>query len=215
MRSPFNFKILDNFIEEDDFNIIINSLDKNILNNIEDNEIRIFPHKISDDVINASLLSKEILRKFHKRYHAKCIEILKDLCSERLDLYDYSEFDIVITGKNYKFPIHSDTPNKLLSCVVYLEPLKNNGTFLYEDKEGNGKKEIKWKQNRGLFFSRKENGTWHSYEGNNHTTRIVLVYNLMTNQIKKVYKLEGKSFYIGILKSKINPFLYKYFGITI
>ncbi len=215
MLSPFNYKIIDNFLEEDDLNFIINSIDKKILEKIENNEVKIFPHKLSNSEIKASSLPKEMLRKFHEKYHAKCMEILKELCSERLDLYDYSEFDIVITGKNYKFPIHSDTPNKILSCVVYLDPLKNNGTFLYEDKEGNGKQEIEWKRNRALFFSRKENGTWHSYEGNNHTNRIVLVYNLMTKQIKKVYKLEGKSFFIGNLKSKINPFLYKYFGITI
>tara|TARA_B100000035_G_scaffold72540_1_gene59891 strand:+ start:21412 stop:22059 length:648 start_codon:yes stop_codon:yes gene_type:complete len=215
MLSPFSFKIIDSFLEEKDFNFIINSLDKKILEKIGNNEIKIFPHKFTEREIQTSSLSKERLRKFHEKYHPKCMEILKDLCPERLDLYDYSEFDIVITGKNYKFPIHSDTPNKILSCVVYLDPLKNNGTFLYEDKQGNGKQEVEWKQNRALFFSRKENGTWHSYEGNNRTTRIVLVYNLMTKQIKKVYKLEGKSFYIGTLKSKINPFLYKYFGITI
>ena len=111
--------------------------------------------------------------------------------------------------------IHSDTPNKLLSCVVYLDPLENNGTFLYADKKGNGKKEIKWKKNRALFFSRKENDSWHSYEGNRNSLRIVLVYNLMTTRIKQVYKIENKSFYLGILKAKLNPYIYKYLNFTI
>ena len=39
-------------------------------------------------------------------------------------LYDYSVFNIVETGSHYSFPIHDDTPNKLLSGVIYLSPKK-------------------------------------------------------------------------------------------
>ena len=50
-------------------------------------------------------------------------------------MYDYSEFQIVETGANFVFPIHDDTPNKLLSGVVYLKPEYNSGTIFYENKK--------------------------------------------------------------------------------
>ena len=62
----------------------------------------------------------------------------------------------VVTSKNTKFPIHDDTPNKLLSGVIYLTPEENSGTIFYSSKKGENKKEIEWKQNRAVFFSRKE-----------------------------------------------------------
>ena len=89
---------------------------------------------------------------------------LKKYSSNKVDLYDYSEFHIVEIGKNFSFPIHRDTPNKLLSGVIYLSPEKNNGTFLFSDKKGNNAKEIKWKQNRALFFSRSENDAVLTYD---------------------------------------------------
>ena len=43
-------------------------------------------------------------------------------------------FNIIVTGKDYTFPIHRDHINKLLSGVVYLMPDKNAGTIIYDDK---------------------------------------------------------------------------------
>ena len=48
------------------------------------------------------------------------MEILKELSPEKYDLYDYSDFVLILTDKNAKFPFHDDTPNKLLSGVIYL-----------------------------------------------------------------------------------------------
>ena len=70
-----------------------------------------------------------------KNYHDQAIDILRELNPKKLDLYDYSEFHIIVTGKNYKFPIHDDTPNKLLSGVIYLKPNKNTGTIFYSNKK--------------------------------------------------------------------------------
>ena len=77
------------------------------------------------------------------------------------------------------------------------------------------KKTIDWQQNRGLFFSRIENETWHSYEGDGVSDRVALVFNLMTKNIKKVYEIEKKSYYLGNLRWKLNPYLYRYFKINI
>ena len=79
-------------------------------------------------------------------YHNKAIKILKELYPEKVRLYKYSEFHIIETGSNYKFPIHDDTPNKLLSGVVYISPEDNKGTMFYSDKKGNDEKIIEWKK---------------------------------------------------------------------
>ena len=141
--------------------------------------------------------------------------MLKKLNPKKVNLYEYSEFSLIITGSNYKFPIHDDTPDKLLSGVIYLFPEKNTGTIFYENKKGENKKIIEWRQNRAVFFSRNEKETWHSYEGDGISNRVALVYNLMTKNLKDVYKVEKKNYFLGNLRYKINPYLYKFFKKTI
>ena len=112
---------------------------------------------------------------------------------------------IIKSGKNYKFPIHDDTPNKLLSGVIYLYPEKNTGTLFYSDKKGSEKEIIDWKPNRAVFFSRVERKTWHSFEGDGKSDRIVLVYNLVAKDLRKVFKVEGTNFLIGKTPYKKHP----------
>ncbi len=207
-----NIKIIDNFLKKED----LEKLNSLALSSIKDNEIKVFHNSIDQNKnIKNSCISVEALEQLQKNYHDQAIDILKELNPKKLDLYDYSEFHIIVTGKNYKFPIHDDTPNKLLSGVIYLKPNKNTGTIFYSNKKGDDKQEIEWKINRAVFFSRSEKNTWHSYEGDGVSDRIALVYNLMTNKIKDVYKIEKKSFLFGQLRYKLNPVLYKYFKFTI
>ena len=72
-----------------------------------------------------------------------------------------------------------------------------------------------WKTNRAVFFSRTERETWHSFESDGINDRLVLVYNLMTKDIKSVYKVENKSFIFGKIRSIINPYLHRYFNFII
>ena len=58
--------------------------------------------------------------------------------------------------------IHLDDPNKLLSGVISFSS-RIIGTIIYKNKYGDMPKEIEWKQNRAMFFSRKQSQTWHSY----------------------------------------------------
>ena len=207
-----NIKIIDNFLKKED----LEKLNSLALSSIKDNEIKVFHNSIDQNKnIKNSCISVEALEQLQKNYHNQAINILRELNPKKLDLYDYSEYHIIVTGKNYKFPIHDDTPNKLLSGVIYLKPNKNTGTIFYSNKKGDDKKEIEWKINRAVFFSRSEKNTWHSYEGDGVSDRIALVYNLMTNKIKEVYKIERKSFLFGQLRYKLNPVLYKYFKFTI
>ena len=207
-----NYKIIDNFLIDEHFE----KLCKLNLKIINSNEIRVYHNKIDKfDNLKSSCLSENLLRDLYKEYNQKAMNILNELAPQKLKLYDYSEFHIVETGKNYKFPIHRDTPNKLLSGVIYLYPKKNKGTFIYENRYGKNKKEIEWKQNRAFFFSRSENYSWHSYEGDRNSNRLALVYNLMTLYLKKACEIENINYYKTKIFDKINPYLLKYFKVTI
>jgi hypothetical protein len=207
----YKIKVIDNFLNKKDFYDLCNiNIAKNISNNF-----KIYHNKINDHGIIESSIDKNLLLRLHKNYHHKALEVLNELSSEKLELYEYSDFTIIITNKNSKFPIHDDTPNKLLSGVVYLSPENNSGTSFYTNQNGDNKTSIKWVCNNAVFFSRKEQETWHSYEGNGIENRIVLVYNLMTTNIKKVFKIEKKNYLLGSFRYRFNPYFYKYLKITI
>lgn len=200
-------KVVDNFLLKKDFDSLNNlNIDKKI-----DKEFNIFHNEINNEGIITSEIDKLLIEDLHKNYHQVALDILQELCPEKVKLYDYSDFTIIVTNKNSKFPIHDDTPNKLLSGVIYLSPEKNNGTSFYSDKYGKNRFDADWKCNRGVFFSRKERETWHSYEGDGKNHRVVLVYNLMTYRIREVYKIEKKSYFLGNLRWKVNPYLFRYF----
>ena len=208
IKVMFKYKVIDNFLNKEDFDRL-NSIK---LDEIPHNSIKVYHNEID---LNKKLITnsfdEKIIRDLQENYHNKTFEILKELNYEKSKLYEYSDFTIIKTGRNYKFPIHDDTPNKLLSGVIYLYPEQNKGTIIYKNKKGEDKRIIEWKQNRSLFFSREEKITWHSYEGNNTSDRVALVYNLMTTQIKKVFEIEKKSYIFGKLRWKLNPYLYQYF----
>ena len=207
-----NLITYDNFLNENDFNNLINLK----IESVEETSTKVYHNSISNDgVIDNSLISAELLEKLHSNYHQKALKILNEIAPEKVNLYDYSEFMIIKSGKNYKFPIHDDTPNKLLSGVIYLYPEKNTGTLFYSDKKGSEKEIIDWKPNRAVFFSRVERKTWHSFEGDGKSDRIVLVYNLVAKDLRKVFKVEGTNFLIGYLRYKLNPYIYRFFKKTI
>ena len=181
--------IIENFLDSDDLRYL-SSINTKF---IESDELKTYQNTIyKDHIMKNDCIDGKKLKALNHRYH-----------------------DTALTGSNYKFPIHDDTPNKLLSGVVYLRPEKNAGTFFYKNKFGKDKNEIKWKINKAIFFSRSERETWHSYEGDGNSNRIVLVYNLMTEKIKDVYKIEGKNYFFGQFRYKINYYLYKFLKFTI
>lgn len=207
----YKIKIFDNFLETEDLKEL--SIYAKNLNN--DRDVHVFHNEIdlNNKILNASI-DKDLLIRLNKKYLEKGISILKELNEEKVSLIDYSDFTIIKTKKNKKFPIHDDTFNKLLSGVVYLYPENNIGTIFYNTKNGKDKNVIGWKINRAVFFSRIERETWHSYEADNANDRITLIFNLMTNEknLKKVLDIEKKNYFIGKLRYKINPYLYRYFG---
>ena len=198
-------KIINDYLTPED----LEDLTSLNLEQVESKNIKVYHNKINNHkVLLNSCLNHELLKRLHKNYHEKALLLLKELSPKKVDLYDYSEFHIVETGKSYVFPIHDDNPDKLLSGV-------NLGTIFFSDKKGNNKNLVDWKINKAVFFSRSEKKTWHSFQGDQKTNRTVLVYNLMTNKLKEVYKAEGKNYFLGLLRKKINPTLHKYFRFTI
>ena len=207
-----DLSIIDDFLSKKDFEELCQlKIDK-----IEDN-IKVYHNRINkDNVVEISCVDKKLIEELHKNYHEKATNILKKLKPEKLYLYDYSDFSIIVTHKNYQFPFHDDTPNKILSGVVYLYPKKNIGTIFSNDKKKKLDNTIvEWKQNRAVFFSRKERETWHTYKGDGINNRVVLVYNLCTKRLKDVYKIEKKNYMWGSLRYKINPYLFRFFRFII
>ena len=211
MMINYKIKIVDDFLEAQDFKEL--SIYAKNLNN--DDSIHVYHNEIdlNNKILNASI-DKSLLIRLNKKYLEKGISILKELNEEKVKLIDYSDFTIIKTKKNKKFPIHDDTFNKLLSGVVYLYPEKNIGTIFYNTKKGKDKNVTEWKINRAVFFSRIEGETWHSYESDSNNDRITLVFNLMTKEknLKKILDIEKKNYFFGKLRYKINPFLYRFFG---
>lgn len=211
LKKKINYKVFDNFIEKK----IFKNIESLKFSKIEQNKIKVYYNSIAKNgtIKQNQCIDKNTLKLLHKKYHKKAIKILNELYPEKVKLYDYSEFYIIQTGPNYKFPIHDDIPSKLLSGVIYIRPNKNIGTIFYGNKNGKKKEVIKWKKNRAVFFSRRERETWHSYEGDGKSERFAMVYNLMTYNIKEVCRIERKSYLISMLRYKINPYFYRFFKV--
>ena len=205
-------KVIEKFLKKDDFK----KLSSLRLKTIHSDEIKVYHNNIDqNNIVKSTCLKKYIVKNMHKKYHSLALNILKELNPDKISLYEYSEFHIIETGSKYSFPIHDDTPNKLLSGVVYLTPKSNCGTFFYKNKNGDQKREIKWKQNRAVFFSRLERQSWHSFRGDYKSNRLALVYNLMTTKIKKVAEIEKENYWIMQFRFLLNPYLYRFFKFTI
>ena len=80
---------------------------------------------------------------------------------------------------------------------------------------GKIKKKLNGSKIKHFFFSRSENYSWHSYEGDKVSNRLALVYNLMTYDLKKACEIENINYYKYIFLNKINPYLLKYLKFTI
>lgn len=210
----FKVNVLDNFLNEKDFAELSNYA-KNLASS---EKIDIFHNEIDrNNKVIKSTINEEFLKRINNNYLPIASNILKDLNKEKLNLFSYSDFTIVKTNKNSKFPIHDDAPNKLLSGVIFLYPQDNKGTIFYNNKSGEGKTEIDWKINRAVFFSRKERETWHSYEGDKKNDRIALVYNLMTfrKNIREICRIEKKNYIFCMIRYLINPYLLRFLKVTI
>ncbi len=82
-----------------------------------------------------------------------------------------------VSGKNFMYPIHSESSHKVLLIVIYLEPEIERGTRLYTgQQESDFHKEIEWKPNRALIICPNGNNdeTWHTWKNTNGEPRVTL-----------------------------------------
>tara|TARA_B100000963_G_C22615095_1_gene666915 strand:+ start:1250 stop:1876 length:627 start_codon:yes stop_codon:yes gene_type:complete len=203
-----NYKIIDNFLLKKHFDYLSNLK----LKKVKPNDINIYHNKIyKNGTIYSECISKDYLIEMDKAYQNILINILTEVYPEKVPFYEYSAFHIINAGLEYSYPIHLDDPNKLLSGVIYLAPSTNKGTIIYKNKYGYMPKEVEWKQNRAMFFSRKQSQTWHSYESDKKNNRLTLVYNLMTSDTKGVCEVEKINYYKQKTKEFLNPYIYRFF----
>ena len=178
MAVEWEYIIEDNFLSKQHFDFLLNFYQQKFEN---DDGLKMSKNKIWLDGRVEGKLRDNYLIQFYNDYRKKLVTYLEKLAPERLKSASWLELNLMWTGKNYHYPIHEDSPNKLLSIVVYLYPKINVGTLLYSDKNGSDKTEIKWIQNRALIFARKEGVTWHSYQGDGKATRYALIINVRSD----------------------------------
>ena len=95
----YDIKVIDNFLDKDDYNELSNfKFDNNFKN-----KFKVYHNEINDDKIICSSINENLLKRLHKKYFSKAIKILEELSPEKINLYDYSDFTIIITKKNSKF----------------------------------------------------------------------------------------------------------------
>ena len=207
IAQPWPHIVIDNFLTNVHFEYLASHL-----NNLA--ALNTKPHHVydnyidSENVVKSSCLSPDFICELQDTYHPICMEILANLAPLKTQLYTHSEFHLVYTRNGFSFPTHDDIPQKLLSCVVYLSPRDNLGTLLYKNQyDKTPYSTVEWKQNRALFFSRVDSTTWHSYSAKENSTRLCLVYNLMTNRVRDVYKAEDGSYSWYYLRSRVKRHL--------
>lgn len=190
----WNYKIIDNFLEQRHFDLLCSKL-KNITD-VKDHSWKRYVHQvdsngkvlythgpITDDGkdLAPGLLSDEELVDIFNTYNNRFLDILKELAPHKVPLYKSSGISLILTGKDKMYPAHTDVMSKILSTVVYLHPEKNKGTLISENKSLKNCEEVEWKQNRAFIFSAEKGVTWHGYSSDGISPRWVLVWYMQSN----------------------------------
>jgi hypothetical protein len=134
--------VVDDFLSPDDFAALS---DRQIVASPQDKVVSLKENRVyGDGRVVANGLDADFLRRLQARYHQRSIDMLRALAPAKVPLYEYSWYELNITGSHCAFPIHDDVPRKLLSIVVYLKPEENTGTLLYATKDDPAPVEVPW-----------------------------------------------------------------------
>lgn len=154
--------IVDNFLSVDDFDRLV-QYSKNASMELDD--IRAKIHLTKTDILNK------------EKYLPVLESYMKKLKPENMEKKYFLDMTMLITTSDYNKSIHLDHEGKLLSCVIYLYPENNYGTFLGTSSKCDY--EIPWKTNRAFIFCRGED-TWHTFRAKkNEVPRCSINLNLM------------------------------------
>jgi hypothetical protein len=122
-------------------------------------------------------------------------EIVKDFTTVNKSLQGYYAIPkFGISGKDFVYPIHTESSHKILLIVIYLEPDVEKGTRLYNGpKEKDFVKEIEWKPNRAFIVcpNGKNDTTWHTWKNNHGESRVTL--NIFCEKIENMQNSLTKS----------------------
>jgi hypothetical protein len=179
--ADMRYEILDDFLSSEDLNYFEAFLRN--LNPSLDRATSFYGRKSWAESQNT--LPKEKILELEKKYLPIAMEILQKLAPHKVDLVQDITFNLQSTPPNFSYPIHLDSNQKVLSGVIYLHPNSSTGTFLHENVDDINGKEIPWQVNRAFFFSRTPSDSWHSYRGDGLGFRWVLVFNLLTFNLRK------------------------------
>jgi hypothetical protein len=190
----WNYKIIDNFLEQRHFDLLCSKA-KNFTG-VKNTSWKRYVHQVSSegkflhsygpitddgkDLAPGILSEEETLDIFHT-YNNRFLEILKELAPQKVSSYKSSGISVVLTGKDKKYPAHTDVSSKILSTVVYITPEKNRGTIIADNEELQNSQEIEWKQNRAFTFSAEAGVTWHAYKSDGINPRLTLVWYMQNN----------------------------------
>ena len=192
----WKYKIEDNFLEQRHFDMLCSKI--KLIDGIQDHSWKRWVHQIdangkmlyshgpisSDGSgLGSGILRDEEVIDLFNTYNNRFLKILEEIAPEKLKTYKSSGISLIFTGKDKRYPAHTDVSSKILSTVIYLSPEKNRGTVIADNKQMKNSTEVEWKQNRAFIFSAGKD-TWHSYSSDNINTRLVLAW-YMQSVLKK------------------------------
>ena len=174
---PWPHWIIDNFLDEEDFNIIrTEALD--ILKTID---VTNSPSPIEKNhgiyIVRKSEDKQwpEIVKKYERR--------LIKFKDAGLPIRKHEQLvfksNITFAGPGANYPCHYEVPTKIFATTTYLYPDVSVGTKLYmRDKSYFAPvhaKTVDWAPNKTCCFIPQDDITWHSYDNPFRKTRIVLL----------------------------------------
>ena len=113
------------------------------------------------------ILSQELLVDFKK--------IIEHYPYHRAVVSPWVETQITVIPHNNTYPIHDERYDKILSMVVYVAPVENQGTMLYSSNDENTlEATVPWKENTSFVFCGQQGKTWHSYGNQSCDNRVSL-----------------------------------------
>ena len=102
---------------------------------------------------------------------------------EKKDRNTYNEIKFMEAGGNY--PKHDESLNKILSVVIYLNPIGQSdslGTKIY-NSEKKYHSTVEWVPNRAMIFMRQSEVSWHSYDNLTSDIRVTCNHFLIDKNI--------------------------------
>lgn len=149
---PWPHLVIENYYSDEVFDVLRSEAKRFVKGNVDvttrKQAFAMPENQTLRDCIDSRPLTEDMLAKFpsHRPYSA-------------LNLF----WEVNFLIGPFKYPIHDESSRKVLSCVVYVDPDENNGTYLYnEDKTFN--RQVSWKPNTALIFPAIDGVTWHDYD---------------------------------------------------